>query len=271
MDETQALTDEQEKRGPVVPVTRSVSPIQMDFINESTEATDAEAQQVMAALQTQIDRDFGPVWGIGCQLHFVAKGGKPNAAHWWLVLLDTADQAGALGYHDLTDGGLPIGKVFVKTTKDDGGIWSVTASHELMEALADPWINLCVLTQVFPGSGNQPVLVAYEVADAPEDDQFGYMIGSVKVSDFVYPAYFEEQPVSGAKLDHMDHIKQQFEILPGGYLSILQISAAQGWQQVTNRQGVSKRQAYRDLAAVGSRRERRRRGTRAYIKSDVLS
>ena len=245
--------------------------IPLDFINKATNVTDDEAKKVMGALQTQVDRDFGPVWGIDCQLIFVGKGVIPDPGHWWLVLLDTADQAGALGYHDLTDTGLPIGKVFVETTKADGGKWSVTSSHELMEMLVDPWINLCVLTQSFPGSGNALLLVAYEVADAPEDDKYGYEVDGVLLSDFVYPAYFEERPVSGARLDHLGHITEQFQILPNGYLSVMQVNGAQGWQQVNNRANIGMRRAYRDLPHIGSRRERRRRGLTNLMKSDVLT
>ena len=245
--------------------------IPVDYINAATGVTDEDALKVMNALQIQLDRDFAPVWGVDCALTFVGKGKAGAKDHWWLVLLDTADQAGALGYHDLTDTGLPIGKVFVKTTMDDGGQWSVTSSHELMEMLIDPWSNLCVLTKSFPGAGGELVLVAYEVADAPEDDQFGYPINGVQVSDFVYPAYFEESPVSSAKLDHLGHITSQFQILSGGYLSMMALKGASGWRQVTNRANVSARAAYRDLPQVGSRRERRQRGVSNYMNSNVLA
>ena len=36
-----------------------------------------------------------------------------------MVFLDNSDQAGALAYHDLTDEGWPISKVFVKTIVGD--------------------------------------------------------------------------------------------------------------------------------------------------------
>jgi hypothetical protein len=38
----------------------------------------------------------------------------PAPDSWWLVFLDNSDQAGALAYHDLTNEGLPLSKVFVK-------------------------------------------------------------------------------------------------------------------------------------------------------------
>jgi len=52
---------------------------------------------------------------------------------WWLVFLDDSDQADALAYHDLTEDGLPISKVFVKTILADNASVSVGATHELCE------------------------------------------------------------------------------------------------------------------------------------------
>src|SRR5262249_31056630 len=61
---------------------------------------------------------------------------------WAVVFLDDADQPGALAYHDLTPEGLPLSKVFVRTTIQNGDLVSVSASHELVEMLVDPAINM---------------------------------------------------------------------------------------------------------------------------------
>ncbi len=105
--------------------------ITISFINASTGVPDALAEQTMKDLQTQVTRDFYPIWGVNAQLQFVGKGQKPNSSHWWLSLLDNSDQAGALGYHDLTSLGQPIGKAFVKTCQQYGVSRTVDASHEL--------------------------------------------------------------------------------------------------------------------------------------------
>ena len=82
------------------------------MINESTVLADADVVPVVAALQKQVTNDFRPVWGMDAELSIVPKGTQPANGSWWLVLLDDSDQANALGYHDLTSDGLPIGKVF---------------------------------------------------------------------------------------------------------------------------------------------------------------
>jgi hypothetical protein len=48
--------------------------------------------------------------------------------------------------HDTTPDGLPLGKVFAGTDKAFGTQWTVTASHELLEMLGDPAINLTALS-----------------------------------------------------------------------------------------------------------------------------
>jgi len=68
-------------------------------------------------------------------------------------------QPGALAYHDLTPDGLPVSKVFVKTTLDNNDLVSVSASHELVEMLVDPAINMMT-------TGPDPkTMYAYESAD----------------------------------------------------------------------------------------------------------
>lgn len=131
----------------------------MAFINESSVVHDDEAKKIMAALQIQADRDFKPIWGQSTKLTFYGKGCKNPTNIAWLALLDDSDQAGALGYHDLTNDGLPLGKVFAKTDLQYGEVVSVTASHELLEMLADPYISYTMLT----GQGAQTLGYAWEV------------------------------------------------------------------------------------------------------------
>ncbi len=121
--------------------------IQISIINASTVLTDTEIRPVVNALQQQVTNDFRPAWGIDAELTFVPTGSTPPIGTWWLTILDDSDQAGALGYHDLTPDGLPLGKVFAATDLKYGNSWTVTASHELLEMLADPNINLTVFVQ----------------------------------------------------------------------------------------------------------------------------
>lgn len=218
-------------------------------INESTVVTNAsEVKKVVAALQTQVSKHFAPAWGLDADLRILPPKTKPAPGEWWLVILDNSDQAGALGYHDVTTHGLPLGKVFAKTDIEYGEKWSATASHELLEMLADPNINLTV----FDESSNGGRLYAYEVCDACEADKFGYKIDGVLVSDFVYPAWFESFRKAGTHFDHAKKIKKPFQLLSGGYIGVYDVKSGSGWTQVT-----AEKTNYRSRPPVGSRRERR--------------
>jgi hypothetical protein len=226
--------------------------IQISVINESTVLADADVVPVVAALQKQVSNDFGPVYGTAAQLTIVPKGTQPPSGNWWLVLLDDSDQANALGYHDLTTEGLPIGKVFAASDLKAGTSWTVTASHELLEMLGDPNINLTVFVQ----NGNTAgILYAYEVCDACEDDSVGYQIDNVPLSDFVYPAWFESFRAEGStQFDRMNKIQNPFQLLVNGYIGIFNVSSGSGWQQKTEEKRPTNAL---HRGAVGTRRERR--------------
>jgi hypothetical protein len=228
-----------------------VATAQISVINESTVLTDAEISPVISALQQQVTSDFRPVWGIDAELTMVPHGAQPPTGSWWLAILDDSDQAGALGYHDLTPDGLPIGKVFAASDLKAGTSWSVTTSHELLEMLADPNINLSILVQNVSTTGT---LYAYEVCDACEDDSFGYKINNILVSDFVYPAWFENFRPQGTQFDRMNQIQNPLDLLPGGYIGVFNIAEGSGWQQHTAEKHPMN---LRHRGHVGSRRERR--------------
>jgi hypothetical protein len=234
--------------------------IQVAVINESTVVSDQELAACIAALLDQVQTDFFPYWGIECQLVGFQKANIASipADMWQLVILDDSDQAEALGYHELTASGRPLGKVFAKSDIDAGTSWTVTASHELLEMLADPWINLAAERDEADGTAS---FYAYEVCDAVEADALGYKIGDVLVSDFVTPAWF--QPAMPGPYSLKENVKNPFELAAGGYISVLR-DFSSGWEQVTARHIVQRgAETFVEFSAggpkapEGSRRDRR--------------
>ena len=174
--------------------------------NASTCLTDAQVEAVLPALQKQVSADFKAYWELDCTLTFL-NNGQPLTRGWWqIVITDNPDQAGALGYHEMTTTGAPLGKVFAKLDLESGSSWTATPSHELLEMLADPWINWCAM-------GSDSRIYALEVCDAVEDDRLGYKIDGVLVSDFITPAWFE--PTDANRLDFKRHLSKQLELARG--------------------------------------------------------
>jgi hypothetical protein len=230
--------------------------IKVDVVNESTVVTDAQVQSLVTALQTQIHRDFAPSWGIDADLKFISQGSSIEPGAWQLVVLDDSDQAGALGYHELTSDGMPLAKAFAGSDMKAGLEWTVTVSHELLEMLADPDINLAVFVQQTNTSG---VLYAYEACDACEDDSFGYTIDGSLLSDFVFPSWFESFRQQGStQFDYGKHITKPFEILQGGYIATFDVTSGSGWKQITSYDEYPRLSQIRGRMRLDSRYERRR-------------
>ncbi|HEY6338640.1 MAG TPA: hypothetical protein VIW68_09125 [Candidatus Sulfotelmatobacter sp.] len=239
-----------------------IATIQIALINESTVLTEADVTPLVPALQQQVTNDFRPAWGVDAELTLVPQGQQPAAGSWWLVILDNSDQAGALGYHDVTSEGLPMGKVFAASDLTAGTSWTVTASHELLEMLGDPDINLSAFIQNADTTGT---LYAYEVCDACEDDSFGYQINNILVSDFVYPAWFETFRTQGStQFDQMKQIQNPLHLLKGGYIGTFNVTAGSGWQQQTAEKTPT---SVKQRGHVGSRRERRATPRTQWINS----
>jgi len=175
--------------------------------NKAKTPLGVDLDALIAAMQAFIDQHVVPVWGTPAKLQR-SHGFVKNA--WAMVFLDNADQAGALAYHDLTPDGLPVSKVFVKTTLDNHDKVSVSASHELVEMLVDPAINLMT-------TGPDPkVIYAYESADPVEE--LSFPVNGIDMTDFVYPSYFEAFHKPGSvQFDHLKKVTKPFQILKGGY------------------------------------------------------
>ncbi len=219
--------------------------------NASTCLTDAQVEAVLPALQKQVSDDFKAYWEQDCTLMFLPKD-QPLTGGWWqIVIADNPDQAGALGYHEMTSQGTPLGKVFAKLDLQSGASWTVTLSHELLEMLADPWVNWCA-------TGSDSRIYALEVCDAVEADELGYTIDGVLVSDFITPAWYE--PTCADRLDFKQHVNKELELVLGGYISVFDPTG--GWTQINARGEGGPR------IAPGSRRQRRKLIRPAWRKSE---
>ena len=230
--------------------------LQIAVINESTASADRDVQNMIPAFNTQWNNDLNSVWGVGAATFvFNPKRQSPPPGSWWVVFLDNSDQANALAYHDLTNEGLPISKVFVKTVQADKASLSVAASHELCEMAVDPWLNSAYQDQ-------QGTFWAGEICDPVEDGQYGYEIGGVLVTDFVTPNWFGHKNAVGA-IDLQQHTSGAFQVLTGGYAQ--KFEPNKGWVQVTGARAA--RTLRGSQAAPGSRRERRARGWQHWVRS----
>ena len=198
-------------------------------INKSTALEDAQIQHWLPAFNVFSDhvREW---WPRPVSLVWCPRDKEPELA-WKLVFADKSDEAGDLGYHDFTADGRPISYIFAADTKKSGSSMTVTATHEIAEMIADPWIS-----ENFQISDTR--FFAKEICDPCEADEFAYSIKvepfpAVQVSDFVLPKWFI--PGSTGQFDRNKKIDEPLKILPGGYMSVF--TPGGGWRQIGAKKG----------------------------------
>lgn len=168
--------------------------------------SDEDLQFVVRAINRQITEDFEPYWSLGATLRLEGRSEKKPGklslpdlrGDAILYLWSETDVEGALGYHDQNASGIPYGFVFTALSKKLGEPWSVTLSHEAMELIGDPEVNLLVMGPN-PKDPNKTVFHWYEMSDAVQNES--YEIDGVAVSNFVLPLYFTDNDEVGARND----------------------------------------------------------------------
>lgn len=227
----------------------------VSVINESALAGDTEIETIARAFNKQWNVDLRPVWGLdSATFEIVPPARTPPTGSWWVVFLDDSAHAHKRAYHDLTNEGLPIAKVFVKVIRADKASLSVGATHEVCEMAVDPWVN----NAYQDSRGN---FWAGEICDPVEDETYGYRIDGTLVTDFVTPDWFAPLHASGT-VDFKRRARKPFEVLPGGYCQ--KFDPRKGWVQIT---GDAVRHSKQAVAARGTRRERRMRDAASWKRS----
>jgi hypothetical protein len=184
---------------------------QLALVAETPRVSHSQLTRVSAALQKQAIRDFGPIWSVNATVDAFASLDDVPIGYWPIIVQDDIGQPGAAGVH-LDENGQPYS--LVEYSKS----WSLTASHETLEMLADPFGNRLIAgDSPEPGQGRVEFLV--EVADPVEDARFAYKVNGVLVSDFITPNYYDPVAAPGVRYSFGGHLDGPRTIAQGGYLS----------------------------------------------------
>lgn len=197
-------------------------PVHVAIVSESRRVPPEQLAPVAAAMQQQVQRDFAPLWGVNAVVAAMPdRKTAQGMGYWPIVVQDTLDDPGALGYHT-DEHHQPY--ALVEATRD----WTITVSHEMLEMLADPFgSRLWVAHDPKLGAGER-VRILIEVCDPPEAK--AYEIGGVRVSDFVTPAYYHTVHRLGHQYTLMGNIARPRTLIPGGYISYVDADG-HWWQQ----------------------------------------
>jgi hypothetical protein len=195
----------------------SALPHQVALVSDSTAVSFSAISTVAAALQKQASRDFGPLWQVNATVSAFDALESVPVDYWPVIVRDNIDQPGAAGYHT-DDNGQPFSLV----EADDQ--WQLTASHETLEMLADPFGNRTVAGAPPPQapkplSSLARVLYLVEVCDPCEDAQFAYGVNGQQLSDFITPHYYDPNGAAGTLYSFGGNVTGPHTVLNNGYVS----------------------------------------------------
>jgi hypothetical protein len=209
--------------------------ISVAVVSEVPDHDPGDVARVTAALQRQAIRDFRPVWDVEATVDSFPKLEDVPVGYWPILIQEDINTPGAAGIH-LDKDGQPFALVAMSDS------WSLTASHELLEMLADPFGNRLVPGQS-PKRGQGRVEFLVEVCDPSEADEFGYTVNDILMSDFYTPHFFDPVKADGVRYSYTGAIKKPRTILKGGYISWHEPVSNHWWQQTW----FGARKAFRDL------------------------
>src|SRR5262245_8986560 len=190
--------------------------------------SDPQVQAAIRAINAQMAYDYRPYWHRSAELRLEGSiGADPDdkalpelRGDAIIYLWNDVNTDDALGFHELNAGGVPFGFVFTELSKQLNEPWSVTLSHEALELVGDPEVNLLVAGP-HPAHPEKEVFHWYEMCDAVQDES--YKVDGVEVSNFLLPLYFTSSAEKGGRNDFLGRTYKgkalrSFSINPGGYI-----------------------------------------------------
>ena len=210
-------------------------PVNLALVSEVKGHDPGDVARVAAALQRQATRDFGPIWDVKASVNAFPSLKDVPAGYWPMIVKQDINTPGAAGVHEDKNG-----QPFALIAMSDS--WSLTASHEMLEMLGDPFGRRTVPGKS-PKRGQGRVEFLVEVCDPSESEKYAYTVNDILVSDFYTPRFFDPVKVAGVRYSYTGAIKGPRQILQGGYLSWHDPVSDHWWQQIW----FGAKKQYRDL------------------------
>jgi len=234
------------------------------LVPDSPSVALASVSAVAAAIQKQVTRDFGPLWQIHATVDAFENLEAVPVDYWPVIIRDDINEPGAAGYH--TD---DHGQPFSLVQADPG--WELTASHEVLEMLVDPFGNRTLAGTPPPGSpkpiaGFSRVVYLVEVCDPCEADKYAYEVNGIRLSDFITPHYYDPNGATGVQYSFRGSVKEPHTVLEGGYVSFGN-PVDNHWYQIIVQNGQPE---VRDLGIISTTKGKSLRETIDRIVRDKL-
>lgn len=198
-------------------------PVHVAIVDASETIAPSELAEVAGALNEQVQADLAPAWKIAAT---VGAYPQPPQGTWRIELHETIEVEGAAGFH-ADQHGQPYAMVALSD-----GDWTVTASHELVEMLVDPFGSRLHTAAALSGWEGDSPRVKYLMEPGDPCEEIHYEVGGVPMSDFVLPSFYRSTPRGSlAAYSHTGSVTEPLQILDGGYISFLDPATEAMWQR----------------------------------------
>ena len=194
---------------------------QIVLVDQTHEIDPTLLHSAALALNSQVTQDLPGCWsGIDAAVSYAPSlAAVPQGS--WPVFLVKSLPPGEGGYH-MDKRNQPYAKVIASSADET---WTIDASHEIVEMLADPYGNRTQSSQAIAISGNDVVDTSgtfsylVEACDPCEANNYAYEIAGIAVSDFITPHFYDASVTSGVTYIFKANIQRPRQLLPGGYIS----------------------------------------------------
>lgn len=216
-------------------------PVNLALVSEVGGHDPGDVSRVAAALQRQATRDFSPIWNVQATVDAFPRLEDVPVGYWPMIVETDIKRPGAAGIHEDKDG-----QPFALIAMSDS--WSLTASHEMLEMLADPF-GKRVIPGRSPKRGQDRVEFLVEVCDPCEADECAYTVNDILVSDFYTPNFFDPTDSKSTRYSYTGALTKPRQVLRGGYLSWHDPVSDHWWQEIY----FGQRREYRDLGVFDAK------------------
>jgi|SRR5215208_2614247 len=193
------------------------------LVSETNKISNAELANVAAALNKQATRDVTPHWGVQATVDAFVNLEDVPPGYWPIIVLeDITGTPGAAGQH-LDSNGQPLALV------QHSDSWSLTASHEAVEMMVDPFGNRLIAGPSLKGDQGR-VEYLTEVSDPSTAPEYGYTVNGILMSDFYTPRFFDPKPDPQVQYSYTGAITAPRQVLPGGYITWFDPESGHWWQ-----------------------------------------
>jgi hypothetical protein len=184
---------------------------QIALISETPDVPLAALAPVAAAIQKQVTRDVGPLWGIQATVDCFDRVQSMPGGYWPIIVRSDLPAAGANGIHE-DKNKQPF--ALVRAMKG----WELSASHEAIEMLIDPF-GLKTVAGPSPLAGQGRVNFLVEICDPCQTAR--YPVNDIWLSDFCTPNYYDPIASTAVRYSFTGAVPAPRQVLKGGYLTWL--------------------------------------------------